>query len=631
MPTLRDTLERAQALLLEAQDMLGNAENVDTQARSWVKRASTQDWIRRARAFTDPQITKVEFPDKDGAFKIETQHWTVPLLVHAFRSILDHPVPGGAPNCVEIRARDDVKDQDYVVTIRRLHGLSPMQLKEQAEAERDEARADLQVQREARKKAEDQVQMLHAALKHQPFEGDDRSILGWRADGEGVWYGPREVETEVVDLVSVEQGKLRVEGDPPPLGVVRAIVCPGLMTELAEARAAAEQYRAKAWELGNRIPNDGDHTMEREWPLPWETRNGLTAEQVQSMAKRAQAFAREHRDIEVAGGMLVEHEIQQRVVSNIDGILDGIVERQSMYVSSDNAAEELVRILLQLRACALGVQEPPIKAWLAEQYPDQPGTTRSILDHALQWSDHVQEFKKELRRLIEAMRAANAADGRADSPVQPDTELQSVKAERDRWWAVLCEASDALGGPTPEKAPHVPAWIRKDRQRIAELEAALLRVQAVVAATETPQGEAIPLMDLGELTGQVLALGDSHDKLEAFAAAAVGAKEEAKQREADAMEALNSLVDPITGDPFFCLMRADPGQGAPQGWVATFGGPFDSYTLCQRDDDGTFMRFRFDHDMGAAREWETFSVYLLAEDDLTDEQFEVLEKVLERT
>ena len=75
-------------------------------------------------------------------------------------------------------------------------------------------------------------------------------------------------------------------------------------------------------------------------------------------------------------------------------------------------------------------------------------------------------------------------------------------------------------------------------------------------------------------------------------------------------EAMGKLVDPITGNGFFMLMHTDE-----LGWVATFGGPYDSYTLCQRDGDDGFMRFRFDHDEGCAREWETIAAHLLDECD----------------
>lgn len=42
--------------------------------------------------------------------------------------------------------------------------------------------------------------------------------------------------------------------------------------------------------------------------------------------------------------------------------------------------------------------------------------------------------------------------------------------QADVYWKMLCEASDALGGPTPEKAPHVASWIRKLKQQLADAE-----------------------------------------------------------------------------------------------------------------------------------------------------------------
>ncbi|MCE5988492.1 hypothetical protein LVV83_15780 [Pseudomonas sp. LM20] len=48
---------------------------------------------------------------------------------------------------------------------------------------------------------------------------------------------------------------------------------------------------------------------------------------------------------------------------------------------------------------------------------------------------------------------------------------------------------------------------------------------------------------------------------------------------------------PITGRKFFMwIERAEGGQ------VPTYGGPYDSFTLAQRDEQGTFWCDRFDHD-----------------------------------
>lgn len=51
---------------------------------------------------------------------------------------------------------------------------------------------------------------------------------------------------------------------------------------------------------------------------------------------------------------------------------------------------------------------------------------------------------------------------------------------------------------------------------------------------------------------------------------------------------------PITGRLFFMNMHHDE-----LGYVATYGGPFDSYTIPALDDDGSELRCeRYDHDAG---------------------------------
>ena len=55
-------------------------------------------------------------------------------------------------------------------------------------------------------------------------------------------------------------------------------------------------------------------------------------------------------------------------------------------------------------------------------------------------------------------------------------------------------------------------------------------------------------------------------------------------------------TDPITGSKFF-MWIAHPDKGM----VPTYGGPYDSYTLAERDKDGSYWVERYDHDMGCWR------------------------------
>lgn len=53
-------------------------------------------------------------------------------------------------------------------------------------------------------------------------------------------------------------------------------------------------------------------------------------------------------------------------------------------------------------------------------------------------------------------------------------------------------------------------------------------------------------------------------------------------------------TDPITGAEFFLWLNHPT-----LGYVPTYGGPLDSYTLTERDENGEFFRHRYDHDVGA--------------------------------
>ncbi|AFR03261.1 hypothetical protein [Pectobacterium carotovorum] len=53
-------------------------------------------------------------------------------------------------------------------------------------------------------------------------------------------------------------------------------------------------------------------------------------------------------------------------------------------------------------------------------------------------------------------------------------------------------------------------------------------------------------------------------------------------------------VDPISGSKLFLWL-----EHPTLGCVPTYGGPYDSFTLTERDENGDFFRHRYDHDEGA--------------------------------
>lgn len=80
---------------------------------------------------------------------------------------------------------------------------------------------------------------------------------------------------------------------------------------------------------------------------------------------------------------------------------------------------------------------------------------------------------------------------------------------------------------------------------------------------------------------------------------------------------------PITGLSFFMTIN-HPEYGD----LATYGGPYDSYTLAQpsnaepnalmKIEDVEFERLRYDHDEGCWTEWESLCVRLIYEDRLLE-------------
>lgn len=69
-------------------------------------------------------------------------------------------------------------------------------------------------------------------------------------------------------------------------------------------------------------------------------------------------------------------------------------------------------------------------------------------------------------------------------------------------------------------------------------------------------------------------------------------------------------VCPITGRRFFMWI-----EHPSLGYVPTYGGPFDSYTIPTRDSSGEFSCERYDHDLGGWREGECVGLYLIDDDE----------------
>ncbi len=70
-------------------------------------------------------------------------------------------------------------------------------------------------------------------------------------------------------------------------------------------------------------------------------------------------------------------------------------------------------------------------------------------------------------------------------------------------------------------------------------------------------------------------------------------------------------VCPITGRKFFMWI-----EHPELGYVPTYGGPLDSYTIPTRDSDGEFSCERYDHDFGGWVDGECVGLYVIDEDEI---------------
>jgi hypothetical protein len=69
-------------------------------------------------------------------------------------------------------------------------------------------------------------------------------------------------------------------------------------------------------------------------------------------------------------------------------------------------------------------------------------------------------------------------------------------------------------------------------------------------------------------------------------------------------------VCPITGREFFMWI-----EHPTLGYVPTYGGPFDSYTIPTKGSDGEFSCERYDHDFGGWVEGVCLGLYLIDDDE----------------
>jgi len=100
----------------------------------------------------------------------------------------------------------------------------------------------------------------------------------------------------------------------------------------------------------------------------------------------------------------------------------------------------------------------------------------------------------------------------------------------------------------------------------------------------------------------------------------------AKQRSAETDDAIVKRLAPdrcpITRREYFMAI-----EHPERGWVATYGGPFDSFTIPEPDEDGSFRSERFDHDAGEWVEGGNPEPFELVSEREFNEMFDAREKL----
>lgn len=112
----------------------------------------------------------------------------------------------------------------------------------------------------------------------------------------------------------------------------------------------------------------------------------------------------EHEELDLLAAFRLRSDA---TVKLIDELLDGLSSRPRMFVPGNLADAEILAVyLLDIRSMLLGKDAPDIKKYQKSEYPDIPGSIRSIMygsTHKIRDQEH-EAFCAAMKKMIEALK-----------------------------------------------------------------------------------------------------------------------------------------------------------------------------------------------------------------------------------
>lgn len=224
--------------------------------------------------------------------------------------------------------------------------------------------------------------------------------------------------------------------------------------------------------------------------------------------------------------------------------------------------------------------------------------TKLVMDNSTSWDALYKKLEAAEKRTAELERANAAHDDhinqqqdRIDVLEKRNAELGKYAGEMERYCIAYMEWSNKTEWMQNDKRFDVVRPLGKHRadvlrEYIKHLEREKDAIEAVALALRDDMRQAREQLE--EVETQIVEL----------------------PRAASVNSQWKPDVCPVTGRRFFMWIEHET-----LGYVPTYGGPFDSYTIPSRDSSGEFSCERYDHDLGGWVGGEFIGLYLIDDDE----------------